>query len=259
MPDYTVVTELPGCPAPEEQLDRLFHRYHFAAELAEGKDVLEVACGAGVGLGYLAGSAKSVVGGDIDEVNLEIARRHYPAGGPVRIERIDAQSLPFADASFDLVILYEAVYYLPQPGDFFREAFRVLRPEGKLILCSANREWDGFNPSPFSHAYFSAAQIYRLFTDNGFSGTRLYGYCAVNPRGAKDKLTALIKRTAVALHLIPRTMKGKEIFKRFFFGKLRPIPAEIGAGMSAYTPAREIRHDCPQPGYKVIYAVGGKQ
>jgi len=35
----------------------------------------------------------------------------------------------------------------------------------------------------------------------------------------KQKITALIKRTAVGLYLIPKTMKGKEFFKRIFFGK----------------------------------------
>ncbi len=50
--DYTTVTEVPGNQVTQEQLERMFHRYCFASNFAEGKDVLEVACGAGLGLGY---------------------------------------------------------------------------------------------------------------------------------------------------------------------------------------------------------------
>lgn len=49
--DYTSVTELPGSQATREQQARLYHRYHTAGRYATGKRVLEVACGAGLGLG----------------------------------------------------------------------------------------------------------------------------------------------------------------------------------------------------------------
>lgn len=48
--DYSTVTELPGGNATKEQLARMFHRYCFAANFCRGKDVLEVACGAGQGV-----------------------------------------------------------------------------------------------------------------------------------------------------------------------------------------------------------------
>jgi len=70
--DYTSVTEIAGSKVSNEQLLRMAHRYHFAAGFCAGKDVLEVACGAGVGLGYLAKFAKRVVGGDIDQKSPEI-------------------------------------------------------------------------------------------------------------------------------------------------------------------------------------------
>ena len=43
-------------------------------------------------------------------------------------------------------------------------------------------------------------------------------------RAIKEKTVALIKRIAVTLHLIPKTMKGKEFLKRIFFGKLLVSP-----------------------------------
>ena len=62
--DYTHLTEIAGSKITGEQLQRMYNRYAFAAELSTGKDVLEVACGVGQGLGLLGCSAKSVVAGD---------------------------------------------------------------------------------------------------------------------------------------------------------------------------------------------------
>ena len=66
-PDYTTVTEIPRGRVTREQLTRMCTRYYFASKFCEGKDVLEVGCGAGQGLGYLARKARRVVGGDCTE------------------------------------------------------------------------------------------------------------------------------------------------------------------------------------------------
>jgi hypothetical protein len=58
--DFSQVTEIPGDKASGEQLQRLFSRYHFAKQYCESKDVLELACGSGQGLGYIARSASSI-------------------------------------------------------------------------------------------------------------------------------------------------------------------------------------------------------
>src|SRR5688500_5156333 len=74
---FVTVTELPGSRASKEQRDMAVTRYRLAAELAEGRDVLEVACGSGMGLGMLAQRARSVIGGDFDPALVEVARRQY--------------------------------------------------------------------------------------------------------------------------------------------------------------------------------------
>lgn len=66
---------------------------------------------------------------------------------------------------------------------------------------------------------------------------------------------SLIKRTAVALHLMPRTMKGKDLLKRIFFGSLDPMPGEIREGMCEYVSLEPVFPDKPVKDYKVIYAV----
>src|SRR4030042_1503265 len=119
---FVNVTEVPGLKASEEQLSRIYNRYRFASEYCNQKDVLEVACGAGLGLGYLSKFAKRVVGGDIDENNLRFAKEHYQSKENIEIKFLDAHNLPFEDKSFDVVILYEAIYYLEHPERFVEEA-----------------------------------------------------------------------------------------------------------------------------------------
>jgi len=51
--DFTEVTELAGAEISAEQLERMAHRYSWAAGYCGGRDVVEVACGSGQGLGLL--------------------------------------------------------------------------------------------------------------------------------------------------------------------------------------------------------------
>jgi len=258
MGNYTTVTELPGQEASSEQLARLYHRYKFASQFCEGKDVFEVACGAGIALGYLARKARRVVGGDIDENNLKFAQEHYKGRHNIQLFLIDAHKLPFTDNSFDVMILFEAIYYLLHPERFIREAQRVLRKGGNLLICTVNKDWSGFNPSPYSYEYFSIYELFGLLKQENFNNIAVYGGCPVTVETLKDRTISLIRRVAVALNIIPKTMKGKELLKRIFFGKLLPLPPEISGGMAEYIPPVIIPYDSPNFGYKVLYVVGYK-
>jgi len=248
--DFSPVTEVPGNRATAEQLEMIHTRYHLARGFAEGKDVLEVACGPGRGLGYLAEAARTVTGGDCTEALVEKAKEHY--GGRVGLRVLDAQDLPFGDASFDLVVLFEALYYIPDAARFAREAWRVLRPRGRLVLCSANKEWHEFNPSPFSVRYFSADELKDFFGGVGFTVEVLLGFES-RSKGAVGKAVGYLRRAAVRLRLIPGSMKGKALLKRFFYGELKKLSPEIDAS----APVRKLtRHGGGAvPRHKVIYAV----
>lgn len=253
--DYTTVTEVPGVGASREQLARLYTRYAVAASHSERKDVLEVACGAGAGLGYLAARAARVVGGDYTEDLLRIARRHY--GARIPLVRLDAHALPFRSDAFDTVVFYEALYYLDDADQFVREARRILRPSGMLLVCTVNPEWPDFNPSPFSRRYFSARDLRELLARHGF-GVDLHAAFPAPRDSARDRLVSLIKRAAVATGAMPRTMRGKQLLKRLFFGSLTPIPAEVRDEMSAAWPLVAIAADGPVGNYKIIFATGRK-
>lgn len=75
--DFSAVTEQPGSGATGEQLARMYQRYRTVADRSSGKRVLEVGCGAGQGLGYVARQARSVVGGDYTANLLGMAQAQY--------------------------------------------------------------------------------------------------------------------------------------------------------------------------------------
>ncbi len=230
----------------------LFTRYHLAASVSSGKDVLEVACGPGLGLGYLLKTARVLVGGDYDEVLLRHAQSHYRNG--VRLLRLDASALPFVDRSFDVVVLFEAVYYLERPEEALREAHRVLRTGGTLLVCTANKDWAGFNPSPFAYRYFSAPEMYTLLRTCGFV-PQLYGGFPAAAMSLRDRVLSTVRRLAVAFHLIPGTMKGKELLKKLVYGKLMPLPHEVRDAMAPLSPLVPLPGTARAPRFKVLYAV----
>lgn len=231
----------------------LYTRYHLAGTFSQQKDVLEVACGPGIGLGYLGRQARRIVGGDYDEQMLRTARAHY--GGHAVLLRLDAHALPFTDGSFDLVILFEALYYLAEPQRFVAEARRVLRLGGTVLVSTVNREWPEFNPSPFTYRYFSAPELRRLLAAEGFAVELMAGFPAATA-SPRDLLLRAARRVAVGLHLIPRTMKGKQVLKRLIYGRLQPLPAEAEEGMAEPSPLIRLDGDGPVRGFKVLYAIG---
>lgn len=248
--DFVNVTEIEGQRISEEQLHRTCHRYHWAASLASGRDVLEVACGAGQGLGILRAVAKTLVAGDISPQVLASAQACFADTVPLGV--FGAEDLPFADASFDLVLLFEALYYVSNPSAFFAEARRVLRPGGQLLIATANKDLYDFTPSPFSHRYLGVMELAQELGDAGFS-TRFSGHIDTSAVSLRQRVLRPAKFIASKLGLIPKTMQGKESLKKLFFGQMAVMPADLTTIAYTYHPATQIATIAADRQHKVIY------
>lgn len=108
-----------------------------AAALRDGLAVLDVACGLGGLLATLDARFRGMelTGVSHDPRQLDACHRVRPRPDTIlRWVEADACRLPFADASFDRVFCVEAMFHFRSRDAFLREAFRVLRPEGRLVV-----------------------------------------------------------------------------------------------------------------------------
>ncbi len=115
------------------------HRYLFARTLCRGLDVLDVASGEGYGSAFLAQTARSVVGVELDKQAVEHSRTSYIAPN-LRFLEGDARRLPLPDGCIDVVISFETIEHFYEHGVFLAEVRRVLRPGGRFIVSSPERD-----------------------------------------------------------------------------------------------------------------------
>jgi len=249
-PDYISVTEISGDDVTQEQVGRLCNRYYWAGQYCKGKDVVEIACGTGQGLGYLSAIAGTFEAGDYSREILDIARAHY--GNRIELNQFDAREMPFENQSKDVIILFEALYYLENVEKFIQECKRVLRPGGNVLIATANKELSDFNPSPYSHKYYGVPEMKMLFERYAFR-PQFYGDTPIESISLRQKILRPIKKLVVGIGLMPKTMAGKKLLKRIAFGNLVQMPAEIDEHTSTYVEPNPIPDDEPDRVHKVIY------
>jgi ubiquinone/menaquinone biosynthesis C-methylase UbiE len=247
--DFVAFTEIAGDEVSAEQIERIARRYYWAAGYCAGKDVLEAACGTGQGLGLLSRTARSLVAGDYSSAILAIARRHY--GDRFELKQFDAQQMPFADSSFDVVILFEALYYVPDVTRFFRECRRVLRPGGHLLIATANKDLYDFTPSAHSQRYLGVGELHAELSELGFD-VRCFGDTPVTKVSRRQRMLRPAKMVASRLGLIPETTQAKKLLKRLVFGRLRQMPAEIDERTAPHVPPAPLVASQPDKAHKVI-------
>lgn len=118
--------------------ERLSQKVYAAGGVKNGYRLLDAGCGFGGTTACLNDNFNNMqlVGLNIDPRQLDRARQEVKPRESNQIEFVEGNAcqLPFADASFDVVLAVECIFHFPSREDFFREARRVLRPGGKLAL-----------------------------------------------------------------------------------------------------------------------------
>src|SRR5262245_2671177 len=103
--------------------------------LQSGQRVLDVACGTGVlarAAALRVAPGGHVIGGDINEGMLAVARRSAPA---IEWHQCAAEQLPFDDGSFDAVLCQFGLMFFTDRDQAVHEMARVLRPGGRLAVA----------------------------------------------------------------------------------------------------------------------------
>jgi O-antigen biosynthesis protein len=115
-----------------------WHRYLKAQELAQGKDVLDIASGEGYGSALLAKVASNVVGVDISSDAVAHANRRY-CHSNLRFLQGSCSAIPLPDNSVDMIVSFETIEHHDQHVEMMREFKRVLRSDGLLIISSPDK------------------------------------------------------------------------------------------------------------------------
>jgi 2-polyprenyl-3-methyl-5-hydroxy-6-metoxy-1,4-benzoquinol methylase len=115
------------------------HRYAIAKEFAQGKRVLDIACGEGYGSHLLAGSALFVNGVDNDQSTIDKALKKYSQKN-ISFSQGSVEKIPFEASTFDLVVCYETLEHVNEHGLMLKEIKRVLKPGGILLISTPDKK-----------------------------------------------------------------------------------------------------------------------
>jgi ubiquinone/menaquinone biosynthesis C-methylase UbiE len=134
-----------------DQARILAHEVIGPLHFAPGYRVLELGCGVGAQLELLCERFPDVHFTGIDRNPEQVAcacemLRSHTEACRVDVALGDATNLPFADAHFDAVLTIWVLEHVPEPEGILREALRVLKPGGKLILTEVENATFAFDP-----------------------------------------------------------------------------------------------------------------
>ncbi|OUL34181.1 methyltransferase type 11 [Nostoc sp. T09] len=113
------------------------------AEISRLNTVLDIACGTGEFERLLLSeySSQQIVGVDISEKMLAIAKHKLKAYPQVLFKRASASNLPFDSNSFDVIVCANSFHYFDNPSAALTEMRRVLKPKGKVIILDWCRDY----------------------------------------------------------------------------------------------------------------------
>jgi ubiquinone/menaquinone biosynthesis C-methylase UbiE len=147
---------IPFSNAPSLRDQAALSRLVQASDAGSGDTVLDVACGPGLVVRAFAEVAARVTGVDLTPAMVERAREHTQGLQNVELVCGDVEQLPFADATFSIVVSRLAFHHFPHPGRVLAEMKRVCKPGGRVVIADVLGDTD-----PRVAAAFHALEMQR--------------------------------------------------------------------------------------------------
>ncbi len=180
---------------------------HVLDALPKGSRLLDIGCGTGLFVRQYLKTGGSAFGLDISRGMIEKARQRCP-----ECEFLvgTADKLPFSDGNFDAVSSILAFTYLKRPEDMLSETYRVLRPGGKIAICTLGKKLltrgipaiyhigEKFRVKHlvmknFGEHYYNEREMKILFSNAGFEDIRVE-WCSFAHISIPDPLFRLARR-----------------------------------------------------------------
>lgn len=184
------------------------------AAVRAGEDVLDVACGTGNAALRAAAAGARTVGVDLTPELLDAGRSlTRQAGVAVEWKEGDAENLPLADESFDVVLSVFGCMFAPRHDVVARELSRVLRPGGRIGICA-------WTPEGAVGRFFRAMGAYMPPPPAEFATPPLAW-------GTEDHVRRLFSGTGVTLEFRRETVE---------FAPLESLEAEVEFATTKFGP-----------------------
>ena len=170
-----------------------------------GRTLLEIGCGMGTDLASFARGGARIHAVDLTPRHLAITRRRLLNDGrAVKLVRSDAERLPFADASFDVVYSFGVIHHTPGIRHAVAEIHRVIKPGGLAIVAVYHRN------SLFYLAWLARAVLNGTLFTKGYRRvladveqhphTDAEPLVAVHTRRSAQRLFSKFRRVSITTH-----------------------------------------------------------
>lgn len=146
---------------------------------SDGKYLLDVGCGNGQFMAEMSKLGWKVIGIEPDEEAARIVRERFG----FKVLSVALEEAKFPDDSFDVITINHVIEHVYDPLVLLAECYRVLKPDGKLVVVTPNinslgrwlfgKAWRGWEP-PRHLFLFKPQTLYRCITCAGFKILKLY-------------------------------------------------------------------------------------
>ncbi len=175
----------------------------------------------------------------------------WPEGQRNLVALAEDVDLPFADMTFDRVMLVHALEVTESWGDLLRECWRVLAGGGRLLVIVPGRRglWSRVDRTPFGHGHpYSAAQLQRLLRDHNFVPEQVARALYVPPFRSRMLIRGAAAWERLGRRWFPRFAgvvmieASKQLYQRALPGRVRrhrPLLVPVPGGAVA----RSVKRD----------------
>ena len=154
-----------------------------ALDLQSDDEYLEIGFGSGLFIKKYASHVSRIAGLDYSEDMVKLAssiNKSLIESGKAEFKQGNVSTIPWNDNEFSVVVGIETFFFWPEPKAALEEIFRVLAPDGRLVLEMAYNKDDGRDHTKQIKKYnlklYSGEEMKTLLKESGFSDISIYYY-----------------------------------------------------------------------------------